>query len=172
MVAFWRLVGIGSPRTGHNSRLVVTRLGRDPASRRSLLATHRSGFRFSTASAQALACGPHCASLRSGRRESNSVCLLPKQVYYQHTPARIWPLYYQASRVANAFLRNLSEASAGSKAAAALHDLGQIAHSSEAVPAPEPHQATIHLPIPLPPLLKDIPLSRPGDLPHLGLMKI
>src|SRR3989344_1613499 len=51
-------------------------------------------------------------------------------------------------------------------------DLGQIVDSCHAVPAAEPDEASIHLPLPFPFFLKDIPLARSRDLPHLGLMEV
>ena len=53
-----------------------------------------------------------------------------------------------------------------------LHDLRQIAHSGEAISAPQPHEATIHLPLPLPPLLCYIPLGCPDHLAHFRRMQI
>lgn len=51
-----------------------------------------------------------------------------------------------------------------------LYNLRQVADSSHAVSAPQPHEASVHLPLPFPPLLKDIPLACPRDLPYLCLM--
>ena len=59
---------------------------RDPGSPCSQARTC-SALRFSTAKCAGICLRP---SLRSGRRESNSVYLLPKQTYYRHTPARFF----------------------------------------------------------------------------------